>query len=449
MKSSINMLQGSIWNKLILFALPLAATSILQQLFNSADVAVVGQFAGNQALAAVGVNGPVINIMIMMFVGISIGVNVCLANLIGAKDMEKANLTVHTAITISLILGVVLAVAGNLLAVPLLKLLNTQEDILDLAALYLRIYFAGMPFIMLYNFENAIFRSKGNTKLPLLVLIAAGVINVGMNLFFVAVCGMNVEGVALATVISNAVSAVVLLLSLMKDDESTRFSFHRMKINGPVLKRIIRIGFPAGIQSTVFSLSNMFVMAAMNSLGSDAVAANTVSTYLDIFVYFLVDAFAQAATSFVGQNYGAGQLDRCRRITRISVGLGILFGAALAGIFLLLPRFFLGLYSSDPLIVEMATQRAYIVVPFAVFNVIYGTESGALRAYGYSTIPAVITVFCVCGIRIIWIYTIFAQVRTFEMLFWAYPISWMSCNLFLTIAYLILIKKVKSPEKSA
>ena len=232
------MLQGSIWNKLILFALPLAATSILQQLFNSADVAVVGQFAGNRALAAVGVNGPVINIMIMMFVGISIGVNVCLANLIGAKDMEKANLTVHTAITISLILGVVLAVAGNLLAVPLLKLLNTQEDILDLAALYLRIYFAGMPFIMLYNFENAIFRSKGNTKLPLLVLVAAGVINVGMNLFFVAVCGMNVEGVAIATVISNALSAVVLLISLMKDDAYTRFSFRRMKINGLVLKII-------------------------------------------------------------------------------------------------------------------------------------------------------------------------------------------------------------------
>lgn len=447
MKSSINMLQGSIWNKLILFALPLAATSILQQLFNSADVAVVGQFAGNQALAAVGVNGPVINIMIMLFVGLSIGANVCLANYIGAGDKEGTNLTVHTAVTISLILGVVLAIAGNLLAAPLLKLLNTQEDILDLAVLYLRIYFAGMPFIMLYNFENAIFRSKGNTRLPLLVLIAAGVINVGMNLFFVAVCGMNVEGVALATVISNVVSAVVLLFSLMKDDEFTRFSFRLMKINRPVLKRIIRIGFPAGIQSTVFSLSNMFVMAAINSLGSDAVAANTVSTYLDIFVFFLVDAFAQAATSFVGQNYGAGQLDRCRRITRISMGLGAAFGAVLAGIFLLIPHLILNLYSSDPAIVEMATQRAYIVVPFVVFNVIYGVESGALRAYGYSTVPAVITVFCVCGIRIIWIYTIFEKIHTFEMLFWAYPISWMSCNLFLTIAYLILIRRVKPAVK--
>ena len=447
MKSSINMLQGSIWNKLILFALPLAATSILQQLFNSADVAVVGQFAGNQALAAVGVNGPMINIMIMLFIGLSIGANVCLANYIGAGDREGANLTVHTAVTISLILGVILAVAGNLLAAPLLKLLNTQEDILDLAVLYLRIYFAGMPFIMLYNFENAIFRSKGNTRLPLLVLIAAGVINVGMNLFFVAVCGMNVEGVALATVISNVVSAVVLLLSLMKDDEFTRFSFRLMKINRPVLKRIIRIGFPAGIQSTVFSLSNMFVMAAINSLGSDAVAANTVSTYLDIFVFFLVDAFAQAATSFVGQNYGAGQLDRCRRITRISMGLGAAFGAVLAGIFLLIPHLILNLYSSDPAIVEMATQRAYIVVPFVVFNVIYGVESGALRAYGYSTVPAVITVFCVCGIRIIWIYTIFEKIHTFEMLFWAYPISWMSCNLFLTIAYLILIRRVKPAVK--
>ena len=441
MKSSINMLQGSIWDKIILFALPLAATSILQQLFNSADVAVVGQFAGSGALAAVGVNGPIINVMIMLFVGVSTGANVCLANFIGARDPEKANLTVHTAITISLIFGVALAIAGNVLAVPMLKLLNTQEDILELAALYLRIYFAGMPFIMLYNFENAIFRSKGNTRLPLLIMVIAGIINIGLNLFFVAVCGMNVEGVAIATVISNAISAVVLLVSLTRDDEYTRFSFRSMKISGAVLKKIITIGLPAGIQGTVFSLSNMFVMTAMNSLGSDAVAANTVSNYLDIFVFFLVDGFAQAATSFVGQNFGAKQMDRCRKITRVSIGLGIASGAVLAGIFLLIPRLILGLYSSDSMIIDMAVQRAYIVVPFVVFNVIYGTESGALRAYGYSTIPAVITVFCVCGFRIIWIYTLFARVHTYEALCWAYPISWMGCNVFLSIAYFIIMRR--------
>jgi len=441
MKKSINMLQGSIWDKIILFALPLAATSILQQLFNSADVAVVGQFAGNGALAAVGVNGPIINVLIMLFVGVSVGANVCLANFIGSGDKEKASLTVHTSITISLIFGVILAVIGNILAVPLLKLLNTQSDILELAALYLRIYFAGMPFIMLYNFENAIFRSKGNTRLPLIIMVIAGIVNVGLNLFFVAVCGMNVEGVAIATVISNAISAIVLLISLSRDDEFTRFSIRKMGINGPVLKRIVKIGLPAGVQGTVFSLSNMFVMSAMNSLGSDAVAANTVSNYLDIFVYFLIDGFSQAATSFVGQNFGARQMDRCRKITRISIGLGAAFGAVLAGIFLILPKFFLGLYSSDPAIIEMAVLRAYIVLPFVVFNVIYGTESGALRAYGYSTIPAVITVFCVCGFRIIWIYTFFAQVHTYEALCWAYPISWMGCNVFLTLAYVIIMRK--------
>ena len=435
------MLNGSIWNKLIIFALPLAATSILQQLFNSADVAVVGQFAGNDALAAVGVNGPVINIMIMLFVGVSTGANVCLATFIGSRDPEKASLTVHTAITVSLIFGVFLAVAGNLLAVPLLKLLNTQDDIMELAALYLRIYFAGMPFIMLYNFENAIFRSKGNTRLPLIVMVIAGFINVGLNLLFVAVFGMNVEGVAIATVISNAISAIVLLRSLTHDDEYTRFSFRKMGINKAVLKRLIRIGLPAGIQGTVFSLSNMFVMAAMNSLGSTAVAANTVSNYLDIFVFFLVDGFAQAATSFAGQNYGAGQLDRCRKSTRMSIGLGIVFGGVLAGIFMLIPRVILGLYSSDPVILDMAVQRAYIVLPFVVFNVIYGSESGALRAYGYSTIPAVITVFCVCGFRIIWIYTLFAQVHTYTALCWSYPISWMGCNVFLSLAYFIIMKR--------
>ena len=296
---------------------------------------------------------------------------------------------------------------------------------------------------MLYNFENAIFRSKGNTRLPLIIMVIAGFINVGLNLFFVAVCGMNVEGVAIATVISNAISAVVLLISLTRDQGPTRFSFRQMGINGPILKKIVTIGLPAGVQSMVFSLSNMFMMTAMNSLGSDAVAANTVSNYLDIFVFFLIDGFAQAATSFVGQNYGAGNKERCLRITRIAMALGVAFGAVLAGIFLLMPRVILGLYSSDPVILDMAVERAYIVVPFVVFNVIYGTESGVLRSYGYSTIPAAITIFCVCGFRVIWIYTLFAQVHTYTALCWAYPISWMGCNVCLTLAYFIIMKKGK------
>ena len=440
----MNMLEGSIWDKIIMFALPLAATSILQQLFNSADVAVVGHYSGNLAIAAVGVNTPIINILINLFVGMSIGANVVLAKFLGAGRKEDASRTTHTAIVISVIFGIFVGIVGFLLARPFLELLNTQSDIIDMATLYLKIYFAGMPFIMLYNFENAIFRSKGDTKTPLIVLVVAGVLNIGLNIFFVAVCGMNVDGVAIATVISNVVSAIILYIILAKSEEETRLEFKKLKIDFSILKQIVTIGIPAGLQSTIFAVSNLFITSALNMLGSLTVAANTAALYYDLYIFFIVDAFSQAATSFVGQNYGAGNFKRCQKVTRVSLGLGAIAAIIVAAIIVIFPRFFLGLYTDDAQVINLGVTRLLIIGTTVCFNVINTTLSGTLRVYGYTVLPVILTIFSVCGVRILWIYTAFAKVSTYAMLCWAYPISWIVCDIAILIVYIIYIKKVKA-----
>ena len=273
-KKQIDMLNGSIWDKLLLFALPLAASSILQQLFNAADVAVVGNFAGGEALAAVGANGSVINLLVNLFVGLSIGTNVVVASFIGQKDDKRTSQAVHTSILLSMISGLVLLVVGILFARPILELMSTPEDIIDLATLYLQIYFAGMPFIMLYNFTSAILRSKGDTKRSLLSLLVSGVINVILNLFFVIVCHMSVEGVAIATVISNIISSLMLMYFLMHETDALKVELKKLCIHKDILLKVAKIGVPAGLQSTVFSISNVIIQTALNALGSAAVAAS-------------------------------------------------------------------------------------------------------------------------------------------------------------------------------
>lgn len=307
-KKQIDMLNGSIWDKLLLFALPLAASSILQQLFNAADVAVVGNFAGGEALAAVGANGSVINLLVNLFVGLSIGTNVVVASFIGQKDDKRTNQAVHTSILLSMISGLVLLVVGILFARPILELMSTPEDIIDLATLYLQIYFAGMPFIMLYNFTSAILRSKGDTKRPLLSLLVSGVINVILNLFFVIVCHMSVEGVAIATVISNIISSLMLIYFLMHETDALKVELKKLCIHKDILLKVAKIGVPAGLQSTVFSISNVIIQTALNALGSAAVAASAAALNYEYFTYFVISAFSQAAVTFIGQNYAAKKI---------------------------------------------------------------------------------------------------------------------------------------------
>lgn len=444
-KKQIDMLNGSIWDKLLLFALPLAASSILQQLFNAADVAVVGNFAGGEALAAVGANGSVINLLVNLFVGLSIGTNVVVASFIGQKDEKRTSQAVHTSILLSLISGVVLLVIGILFARPILELMSTPEDIIDLATLYLQIYFAGMPFIMLYNFASAILRSKGDTKRPLLSLMVSGIINVILNLFFVIVLHMSVEGVAIATVISNIVSSLMLMYFLMHEIDALKVDFKKLHIHKDILIKIAKIGVPAGLQSTVFSVSNVIIQVALNALGSAAVAASAAALNYEYFTYFVISAFSQAAVTFIGQNYAAKKYDRCQQITKWTFLLSSISTLCVSFLFIFLHEFCIGFFTSDPQIAQLAYTRMYIVLSFQIINMVIELLSGFLRGIGYSSIPALVCVLGICGTRIVYIYTIYPSIASYDHLLIIYPISWIITALALTFIYFFIHKKVYQP----
>ena len=312
--NQMDMLNGSIFDKILLFALPLAISSILQQLFNSVDVAVVGRFASSEALAAVGSNSSVISLLINLFVGISVGANVVIANYIGQGKTEKIQDAVHTVMIVSLISGVFLLVLGLMIARPILEIMGTPENVIDLAVLYLHIYFLGMPFLMIYNFGAAVLRSKGDTKRPLYCLIISGVINACLNLLFVIVFKLSVAGVAIATVIADGVSAVLIIYFLMNEEETIRLRLNKLKIKKSELIKVIKIGVPAGLQGVVFSVSNVCIQTAINSFGSDAVAGSATELNFEYFTYFTISAFVQAAVTFTSQNYGARNFKRCKKI---------------------------------------------------------------------------------------------------------------------------------------
>lgn len=441
-KKQVDMLHGSIWDKIILFALPLAASSILQQLFNAADVAVVGNFSGSVALAAVGANGPVINLLVNLFVGLSIGTNVVVASFLGQNDIKRANRAVHTSIVLALISGVILAVIGVLFARPILEMLSTPADVLDLAVLYLRIYFAGMPFIMLYNFTSAILRSKGDTKRPLIALLSSGIINVVLNLFFVIVLKMSVEGVALATVISNVISSLLLMYFLINETDALKVNIHHLTVDTGILRQVARIGVPAGLQGVVFSISNVIIQTAVNALGSSAIAASAAALNLEYFAYYVCNSFAQAATTFLGQNYAAKNHQRCKQITRWAMLLGSVSTIAVSIVFMLGHQFLMSFFTSDSAVANLAYTRIYIIIPFELLNMTIEIMSGALRGIGYSTIPAIIATIGICGIRIVYIYTLYPAIASFASLMWIYPITWLFTATALVIAYLTIQKKV-------
>ena len=320
-KHEIDMLHGSIWNKLPLFALPVAATAILEQLFHASDVAIVGNFTGDArtvAVAAVGANGPIIGLIVNLFIGIALGANVVIANAIGCRDDNAVKRAVHTAIVFAVCGGAAVALLGQFIASPLLSILNVPEDVFPYALLYLRIYLLGMPVILLYNFEAAIFRSIGDTKVPLAALAVSGVLNVLLNLFFVIVLHMTVNGVAIATVAANAVSAALLYVRLTRTDKCVRVERKALRIDGASLKRILSIGLPAGVQSAVFSFANIVIQSAINTLGTVAIAASSAAFNVEILAYDVLNSFSQACTTFVGQNYGAGQIKRCKKTMQLS-----------------------------------------------------------------------------------------------------------------------------------
>lgn len=441
-RKKIDMLNGSITDKLLLFALPLAATGMLQQLFNAADVAVVGRFVGKNAMAAVGSNSAIIGLLVNGFVGIALGANVVISRFTGQKNDAGIARSVHTSILFSILGGIGVTLLGEWIAPLILQAMSVPEEVFPMALAYLRIYLLGMPVIFLYNFESAIFRSQGDTRTPLICLVISGVINVILNIFFVCAVGMTADGVALATVLSNLISSVLLFVFLCRRKDAIALNIRRIRIHGDVLRDIIRIGLPAGLQSMVFSLSNICIQSAVNSLGAEVMAASSAAFNIEILLYYLINSFGQACTTFVGQNYGAEKLQRCRRVARISLIMDILVTAVASLLLLAFARPLIGIFNGDPSIAEIGIIRLRFIVGAEVVNAVIEIMSGAMRGYGYSLVPAVLTFAGVCGVRIAWVYTVFRMVPTFFSLMMVYPVSWVFTAVALTIAYLRFVKKL-------
>ena len=440
-RNSIDMLHGPLLMKILMFSLPLAASSILQQLFNSVDVAVVGQFVGSKALAAVGSNTPVISLLINLFVGISMGANSVISNHIGCNDKEGIRKSVATSMLVAVASGVLRMVLGNVGARPILELMGTPGDVLDMAVLYLRVYFMGMPFFMVFNFSSAIMRSTGDTRRPLYILVVAGVVNTMLNLVFVLCFGMGVEGVAIATGIANAVAAAIIVRMLLREEEPYRMHIKELKIHGPQLRRMLQIGVPAGIQGMVFSLSNVFVQSAINSYGSAAMAGSSASQIFDAYCYFLMNAFSGACVTFMGQNYGAGEVERCKRVFRICLICGML--ATFCGNMVMFAGkgFFLKFFTTDPTVMHYAVMRITLTMTTQWIATFYEIPASAMRGLGHSLEPALMTVFGTCVFRLIWIFTIHPVWQGYDHLMMIYPISWLLTDMIVFPAYIIVSRR--------
>lgn len=440
---NIDMLHGPMVFKILLFALPLALSSILQLLFNAADTIVVGQFAGSQALAAVGSNGALINLIVNVFMGLSIGANVIVARFRGQGNDIQINKAVHTSILLSVICGVFLAFVGFFLAPAMLHLMGTPDDVIELSSLYLKIYFIGMPFLMLYNFGAAILRSIGDTKRPLYYLTVAGIVNVVLNLVFVIIFNMSVDGVAIATVISEIISSLLVVRTLMHESGPLKLEFSKLAIDRRSLIEIAKVGLPAGLQGCVFSLSNVVIQSSINSFGSIVVAGNSAAANVEGFIYVTMNSFHQSAVTFSSQNYGAKQYHRCDRALMISGGFAASIGTLIGFIFIFLGKPLLGLYTNDPLVIEAGLVRMNYLFKFQFLNGGMDVMVGGLRGIGYSVLPTIISLSGACILRLIWVATIFKAIPTISTLYLVYPVSWGITLTALIISYLIARKQIR------
>lgn len=438
LQGQMDMLHGPLIKNIFLFALPLAASSILQQLFNSADTAVAGRFAGPEALAAVGGNGPILTLLINLFVGISVGANVVIANYIGQKKTDRVNGVVHTTIALALICGFMLMALGQIIARPLLILISTPSNVLDQAVLYLRILFLGMPFFMLYNFGSSILRSIGDTRKPLYALIAAGSVNVCLNLVFVIVFHLDVAGVGIATVISDGISSTIIIRSLIRGNELFQLNMRKLSLKKEYVIPIIKIGIPAGLQGVVFSFSNVCVQSAINSFGANAVAGSAAATNFEYFTYFMTSAFAQAGTTFTSQNFGAGDVKRCKQIFRIAMISAFCCSGLMCAVFVIGRGFFIQFFTVDPEAIHYALIRIIEVEMLEFVPVTYEIGAGILRGMGKSLLPSLETIIGTCLLRIIWVYAFFPNHRSFGMLLNVYPLSWFITGAMILISYFAL-----------
>lgn len=442
---TMDLCEGSILKKLLLFSIPLIASSILQLFFNAADVIVVGKFAGDHSLAAVGSNGSIINLLTNVFMGLSVGANVLVARFFAAKQEEELRKTVHTSITVSVICGVVLAVVGIIAARQILTWMQSPEEVIDLATLYLRIYFVGMPATMAYNFGAAILRGVGDTKRPLYYLAFAGVVNVVLNCVFVIIFHMDVAGVALATIISQTISACLVLRCLMKEESAIRLQRQYLGVDKQVFKRILQIGLPAGLQGSLFSLSNVVIQSSINSFGATVVAGNSAASNIEGFVYVSMNAFAQAIVAFVSQNIGAGKYERINKIVVTTELCVLTVGLVMGNAVYLFGRPLLGLYTDSAVVVEAGLKRLSVVCTTYALCGMMDVMVGALRGLGYSVMPMIVSLLGACAFRIVWIAFLFTieQFHTIWTIYYTYPISWTLTVSVHIICFLIVRSKLK------
>ncbi len=445
-KYEIDMCSGPVMKKMLLFALPLMFSSILQLMFNAADIVVVGRFAGDDSLAAVGSNTALINLLTNLFIGLSVGASVVAAICYGAKKLDDLKKTVHTAMLMSVYSGLILTVIGIIGARQILTWMQTPEEILDLAVLYLRIYFIGMIPLMVYNFGSALLRAAGDTKRPLYYLTFSGIINVVLNLFFVIVLNMDVAGVALATVISETVSAGLIVRCMMRegDESGMKLELKSLRIDRDKFFRIIRIGLPAGIQGIIFSLSNVVIQSSINSFGKIVVAGSSAASNIEGFVYMAMNAFYQSTLSFTSQNLGAGKPERIGKILRSGMLCVIATGLLLGNGAVIFGKFLLGIYSSEPAVIEAGMDRLLIIGCTYALCGVMDVLVGLLRGMGYSIMPMLVSLIGVCGLRFVWLATIFTveHFHSPETIYISYPISWIITITAHIICYIIAKKRL-------
>ena len=439
----MNMCEGALLKKIIIYALPLMATNVLQLLFNAADIAVLGFFAGDDPVAAVGSTGALINLIVGLFIGLSVGANVLIAKCVGENNEKRARRVVGMSMLISVLIGVLLSVFGVVFARTFLTWMDCDVEVIDMATTYVQIYFIGMPIMLLYNFCASILRAVGDTVRPLIYLLIGGVVNVGLNIFFILVLKKDVEGVAIATVASQGVSAVLSILTLLKSDGFAKLELRRIKIYPKELWMMAKIGLPAGLQGCLFSLSNVLIQSSINGFGKEIMTANSLAGQLDGIIYNSMNAVSLSALAFVSQNYGAKNYERIKKSILYALGVVTVVGVVVGGIIMLIAPFILGLIAKEPIVAELAYTRILIIASTYFTCGLMDVLSNSLRGLGKSTLAMILTLAGTCLFRILYIYTVFEWYKNLTTLYLIYPVSWLVCIAMFIIAYIPVIIKLK------
>lgn len=448
LKNQVDMRTGSIPKKIMSFAIPLMLTSMLQLVYNAADVIVVGRFAGTESLSAVGSTGALINLLINVFMGLSIGTSVTISKCFGARDEEGMQTTIHTSIALALISGIALTFVGFFLAEPLLTLMSTPESVLVKATVYVKLYFCGMIFNLVFNFGAAALRAVGDIKRPLKILATAGIVNVVLNLIFVVLLHMDVAGVALATITAQAVSMVWVIKCLMNETGGLKLNLRKLKIDKEKALIIIKIGVPAGIQSSMFSISNVLLQSAINTFGAVTIAGNAAASSIEGFMYVTMNSLHQSAITFTSQNIGAKNYARVRKCLINCLGLAVVFAVVVCGLCYIFATPLTSLYDSDPEVIEIASWRLRFICTFYLTIGCMDILTGQLRGLGASLMPMIISIIGVCLYRVFWVTVVFEKFPTLEVLLYSYPTSWLLTFLMLLPIYFIILKKLPKEDFS-